>query len=256
MEQEFLTVYESRMSTARASSETLGHDPMGGTAEQRRAGNQFTCFTGTQVQLLTQLEEQTKQDVQAKLLQSKTGRIKDKHVSKLASDILANLPQPSPQDLCATPELLVACEELRQRQPTAFQNLANVLTRAQETSPHHLAVCDVAGAILEALSGPDEEQRLAQWAAFVAAFCPSPEEEIAFAAEGGSVVVGQSRRSKLDCLISPLVELIGTEEFWPIHASGESRRAGDVTSTQVLAQRRKKERILTQLCCRWLSVAF
>jgi hypothetical protein len=167
---------------------------------------------------------QTKQDVQARLLQSKTGRIKDKHVSKLAMDILANLPQASPQDLLATPDLLTACEGLRQRQPSAFQGLADVLSRAQETSPHDLAACDVAGAILEALSGPEEEQA-EQWDALVAAFCPSLEEEIALAAEGGSGHAGQNRKSKLDCLIGPMVELIGTEEFWPIHASGESHRA-------------------------------
>jgi len=167
---------------------------------------------------------QTKQDVQAKLLQSKTGRIKDKHVSKLAADILANLPQASLQDLCATPDLLLACEALRQKQPSAFESLAAVLTRTQETSPHDLAACDVAGAILEALSG-SEEQRPAQWDAFAAAFCPSREEEVAMATEAGASVTGQSRRSKLDCLIAPLVELIGTEEFWPIHASGELRRA-------------------------------
>jgi len=170
---------------------------------------------------------QTKQDVQAKLLQSKTGRIKDKHVSKLASDVLASLPQASPQDLCATPELRQACEDLRQRQSTAFQSLADVLTRAQETSPHDLAVCDVAGAILEALNGPKDQPQwnAVQWNAFVAAFCPTREEETALAADGGPAAAGQSRRSKLDCLIAPLVELIGTEEFWPIHASGESRRA-------------------------------
>ena len=170
---------------------------------------------------------QTKQDVQAKLLQSKTGRIKDKHVSKLASDVLAILPQASPQDLCATPELRQACEDLRQRQPTAFQSLADVLTRAQETSPHDLAVCDVAGAILEALNGPKDQPQWnpVQWNAFVAAFCPSREDESALAADGGSAQAGLSRRSKLDCLIAPLVELIGTEEFWPIHASGDSRRA-------------------------------
>jgi hypothetical protein len=167
---------------------------------------------------------QTRQDVQAKLLQSKTGRIKDKHVSKLASDILANLPQASPQDLRAPPDLLLACENLRQRKPTAFQSLAGVLTRAQETSPHDLAACDVAGAVLEALSGP-EEQRSVLWAAFVAAFCPSREEELTIGAEGGQSTGPAHRRATLDYLIAPLVELIGTEEFWPIHASGDSRRA-------------------------------
>ena len=177
---------------------------------------------------------QTKQDVQAKLLQSKTGRIKDKHVSKLAMDILTNLPQASPHDLCAAPDLLAACEALRQRQPRAFYSLASVLAQTQETSPHDLAVCDVAGAMLEALSGPDE-QRAVQWEAFVAAFCPSPEEELALVAEGGPSATGQIRNSKLDCLIAPLVELIGTEEFWPIHASGESRRGdGSVLASDEL----------------------
>ncbi len=140
-----------------------------------------------------------RQDVQAGLITSKSGRIKDKHISKSASDIMTKA-WPHSNSLPANTQLVHTCGALVSGNDEALQALAQISTSSPiGISVHELNTCDVASALLTYLRRPGTKH----WASFDEAF---------------SGFWGQNE--KLDALIRPLVHFISTEENWHVNAAG------------------------------------
>lgn len=143
-----------------------------------------------------------RQDAQAGLLTSKTGRVKDKHISKLASDIVARASPTSPQ---TRPALASICDKLREGQPGAVADLSRFLV---ETTPApggpangclsdglavvDLSCCDLIENLTALLSGPGADRH---W------------RELA---RGGG----------LRSLVQPLVHLVSTDGVWGVGTGG------------------------------------
>jgi hypothetical protein len=140
-----------------------------------------------------------RQDVQAGLITSKSGRIKDKHISKSASDIMSKAWQHA-NAMPANTQMAQMCTALVSGNDEALQALAQALTSSPiGISVHELNTCDIASALLTYLRRPGTKQ----WDSFDETFSGS-----------------WGQNEKLDALIRPLVHFISTEENWHVNAAG------------------------------------
>jgi hypothetical protein len=140
-----------------------------------------------------------RQDVQAGLITSKSGRIKDKHISKLASDITAKA-WPHSSSALANTRLAQVCAALANGDDAALEELARVLTQDSiGISVHDMVTCDLASALMTYLNRPGDKH----WTNFDQSFSGS-----------------WAQKDKIDALVRPLVHYISTEESWPVNATG------------------------------------
>ena len=160
---------------------------------------------------------QTKQDVQAGLLISKSGKIKEKHITKLAQDILSKAP-PFPQESSLYANLRSACQEIRSGQPEGFRNLSATLLSSKYSCPQEIVSSALPSVLLQALDG-DGEMHKEQWRNFNSAFAPFEEVIQSDSSVTSNANVG-STGLKIDYLIRPLIDLISSEEVWPLTAMG------------------------------------
>eukprot|EP00960_Hanusia_phi_P037273 752839-Hanusia_phi.AAC.3 len=160
---------------------------------------------------------QTKQDVQAGLLISKSGKIKEKHITKLAQDILSKAPS-FPDESPLSANLRSACLEIRSGQPEGFKNLLNILLSSKYFCPQDLVSSSLPSVLLQALDG-ESDMHQKQWMNFVSAFAPFEEVIQNDSSVSNAVSVG-STGLKIDYLVRPLIDLISSEEVWPLTATG------------------------------------
>lgn len=130
-----------------------------------------------------------RQDAAAGLLVSKTGRIKDKHVAKLAADIVSKA---SPTDAPIRSDVAQLCDALREGRPGAAGDLSRYLQSAHELTAADLASCDLVKQLLGMLSSPEGDRYLGE------------------IARGGGT----------GALIQPLVQLVATEGQWGVTPGG------------------------------------
>ena len=149
--------------------------------------------------------------VQAGLLSSRGGRIKDKHISKLASDILAKIPAasvPTPRIVNDLSQIVV---RLRAGDLGAYDQLASLICSSRASClrkglvrAQHLQSTNLPSALLFSLTGGGGKwDARVHWAALSCAITKAD-------ASGGV----------LDSLVRPLIELVSSQSCWVLNSSG------------------------------------